>query len=68
MSIYAEYFCPDHIHRFDPVSGWCSWAGPDEKNRVVTCGLRDDGRLVNKHGVVVSPGRGYTSEQLADLS
>ena len=64
MSIYGEYFVPDHMHRFDPVSGWCNWAGADDQKKLVTCGQREDGRTVNRNGVIVDPGPGYTLEQL----
>lgn len=45
-----------HAHRFDPVSGWCHF-----------CGLRDDGRLIHKGGELIHPGRGYSTEELANI-
>jgi hypothetical protein len=38
-----------HEHKHDPVSGWCG------------CGLRDDGRLINRRGVIYR--QGQTNQQ-----
>ncbi len=38
-----------HAHNFDPVSGWCG------------CGYRDDGRLINKQGVIYRQAREKTT-------
>jgi hypothetical protein len=45
-----------HTHTFDPFSGWCG-----------RCGLRDDGRLVDRNGVVIRPGPEYNADQLATM-
>lgn len=37
-----------HVHRFDPVSGYCA-----------RCGFRDDGRLVSRAGDVYRERHGY---------
>lgn len=45
----------DHVHRFDPDSGWCSG-----------CTVRNDGRQT-WYGDVVRPGREYTPAELAEI-
>jgi hypothetical protein len=45
-----------HIHTFDPVSGWCG-----------RCGLRDDGRLIDRAGMVLREGPDYSPEDLAKM-
>jgi hypothetical protein len=42
-----------HVHRFDPVSGWCG-----------SCNLRDDNKLIGKGGEILRPGREYTPDEL----
>jgi hypothetical protein len=42
-----------HAHNFDPISGWCS-----------RCGLRDDGRLINKGGDELRPPREQDLDEL----
>lgn len=41
----ATAFCLEgRMHRFDPISGWCS----------VGCGVRDDGEQIDQHGRVIA--------------
>lgn len=48
---------PGHVHRFDPVSGWCD-----------RCGYRDDGRLTDaSSGAEFRPGPTYTPDQLQEF-
>lgn len=39
-----------HSHNYDPTSGWCG------------CGYRDDGRLINKRGVIYREPREQTTQ------
>jgi hypothetical protein len=65
MSIYGTDYCPVHAHVFDRISGWCSYVGSTPKGQTVTCGCRDDGRLVGKGGQVIHAGPSYRADELA---
>lgn len=45
-----------HVHRFDPISGWCGF-----------CNLREDGKLVSKGGDILRPGREYSEQELEQI-
>lgn len=45
----------EHVHHFDPLSGWCTG-----------CTYRDDGRQL-WHGDVSKPGPNYTPEQISQF-
>lgn len=53
-TFYREQCRGGGRHEFDYYSGWCSKG----------CNVRDDGRVVNRYGVVLSEGPEYTIDEL----
>lgn len=55
-----------HIHQYDPISGWCTYAAPGDS---AFCGHRNDGRQIMPYsGEILRTGPNYTREALQAIA
>jgi hypothetical protein len=53
---------PNHLHDFDPISGWCTRAAEGDPT---FCGHRKDGRQIMPYSAeLIHPGPRYTDEHM----